>query len=107
MEINSSLKPDKIYTVSEVTKMVKLELESAFPLLWVEGEISNFHRHYSGHLYFTLKDEMSQLRTVMFRSWAQKVVFELKDGLQINAVVISIDDTTGTSESIQRIRRKY
>ena len=85
MEINSSLKPDKIYKVSEVTKMVKLELESAFPLLWVEGEISNFHRHHSGHLYFTLKDEMSQLRTVMFRSWAQKVVFELKDGLQIIA----------------------
>ncbi len=85
MEINSSLKPDKIYTVSEVTKMVKLELESAFPQLWVEGEISNFHRHHSGHLYFTLKDEMSQLRTVMFRSWAQKVVFELKDGLQIIA----------------------
>jgi exodeoxyribonuclease VII large subunit len=85
VEINSSLKPDKIYTVSEVTKMVKLELESAFPQLWVEGEISNFHRHHSGHLYFTLKDEMSQLRTVMFRSWAQKVVFELKDGLQIIA----------------------
>lgn len=85
MEINSSLKPDKIYTISEVTRMVKRELESAFPLLWVEGEISNFHRHHSGHLYFTLKDEMSQLRTVMFRSWAQKVAFELKDGLQIIA----------------------
>jgi len=85
VEINSSLKPDKIYTVSEVTKMVKLELESAFPLLWVEGEISNFYRHHSGHLYFTLKDEMSQLRTVMFRSWAKKIVFELKDGLQIIA----------------------
>jgi exodeoxyribonuclease VII large subunit len=85
VKINSSLKPDKIYTVSEVTKMVKLELESAFPQLWVEGEISNFHRHHSGHLYFTLKDEMSQLRTVMFRSWAQKVVFDLKDGLQIIA----------------------
>ena len=83
MEINSSLKPDKIYTVTEVTKMVKSKLESAFPLLWVQGEISNFHRHHSGHLYFTLKDEMSQLRTVMFRSWAQKVVFELKDGLQV------------------------
>ena len=85
MEIDSSLKPDKIYTVSEVTKMVKLELESAFPQLWIEGEMSNFHRHHSGHLYFTLKDEMSQLRTVMFRSWAQKVVFDLKDGLQIIA----------------------
>jgi exodeoxyribonuclease VII large subunit len=77
------VKPDKIYTVSEITELVKLELESAFPLLWVEGEVSNFHRHHSGHLYFTLKDEMSQLRTVMFRSEASAVPFELKDGLQV------------------------
>ncbi|MGD8536874.1 MAG: exodeoxyribonuclease VII large subunit [Candidatus Aminicenantes bacterium] len=82
MAIESLVKPDKIYTVSEVTRMVKTELESAFPLLWVEGEISNFHRHHSGHLYFTLKDETSQLRTVMFRGEARKVPFELKDGLQ-------------------------
>jgi exodeoxyribonuclease VII large subunit len=85
VEINELLKPDKIYTVSEVTRMVKQELESAFPLLWVEGEISNFYRHQSGHLYFTLKDERSQLRSVMFRPLAQKVPFELKDGLQVVA----------------------
>jgi len=83
--IESPVKPDKIYTVSEVTRMVKMELESAFPLLWVEGEISNFHRHHSGHLYFTLKDETSQLRTVMFRGEARKVPFELEDGLQVVA----------------------
>jgi len=83
--IESLVKPDKIYTVSEVTRMVKMELESAFPLLWVEGEISNFHRHHSGHLYFTLKDETSQLRTVMFRGEARKVPFELEDGLQVVA----------------------
>ncbi len=77
------VKPDRIYTVSEITQLVKLELESAFPLLWVEGEVSNFHRHHSGHLYFTLKDEMSQLRTVMFRSEASAVPFELEDGLQV------------------------
>lgn len=77
------VKSDKIYTVSEITQLIKLELESAFPLLWVEGEISNFHRHHSGHLFFTLKDEMSQLRTVMFRSEAAAVPFELKDGLQV------------------------
>ncbi len=85
MAIESLVKPDKIYTVSEVTRMVKMELESAFPLLWVEGEISNFHRHHSGHLYFTLKDETSQLRTVMFRGEARKVPFELEDGLQVVA----------------------
>ena len=83
MEINSLVKPDKIYAVSEVTRMIKQELESAFPLLWVEGEISNFYRHQSGHLYFTLKDERSQLRAVMFRSMAQKVPFELENGLQV------------------------
>ena len=82
--INQSLvKSDKIYTVSEITRLVKLELETAFPLVWVEGEVSNFHRHSSGHLYFTLKDELSQLRTVMFRSEARQVVFELKDGLKV------------------------
>jgi exodeoxyribonuclease VII large subunit len=83
--IESLVKPDKIYTVTEVTRMVKMELESAFPLLWVEGEISNFHRHHSGHLYFTLKDETSQLHTVMFRGEARKVPFELEDGLQVVA----------------------
>lgn len=77
------IKPDTIYTVSQITQLIKLELESAFPLLWVEGEISNFHRHHSGHLYFTLKDEMSHLRAVMFRSEAIEVPFELKDGLQV------------------------
>jgi exodeoxyribonuclease VII large subunit len=85
VEINGLLKPDKIYTVSEVTRMIKQELESAFPQLWVEGEISNFYCHRSGHLYFTLKDERSQLRSIMFRSMAQKVPFELEDGLQVVA----------------------
>ena len=74
--------PDKVYTVSQITSLVKLELESAFPQLWVEGEISNFHRHPSGHAYFTLKDEKSQLRAVLFRSDATQVKFELKDGLK-------------------------
>jgi len=83
VENNSLVKPDKIYTVSDVTRMVKEELESSFPLLWVEGEISNFYCHQSGHLYFTLKDEASQLKTVMFRGEARKVPFELKNGLQV------------------------
>ncbi len=82
--MNQSLvKPDKIYTVSEVTRLVKLDLETAFPHLWVEGEVSNFHRHSSGHLYFTLKDANAQLRTVMFRAEARQVAFELKDGLSV------------------------
>lgn len=83
MENSDTVKQDKIYTVNEITQLIKLELERTFPILWVEGEVSNFHRHQSGHLYFTLKDEMSQLRAVMFRREAQQVPFVLKDGLQI------------------------
>jgi len=85
VKTESLVKPDKIYKVTEVTRLIKLELENSFPFLWVEGEVSNFHRHQSGHLYFTLKDETSQLRAVMFRSEARQVIFELKDGLQVVA----------------------
>ena len=83
MKTESLVRPDKIYTISQITQLIKLELENSFPLVWVEGEVSNFHRHHSGHLYFTLKDERCQLRSVMFRSEAQQVPFELKDGLQL------------------------
>jgi len=75
--------PDRVYTVSEITQIIKLEIESSFPLVWVEGEISNFRRHLSGHLYFTLKDEKAQLRAVMFRLEARQLGFEIKDGLKV------------------------
>jgi exodeoxyribonuclease VII large subunit len=74
---------DTIFTVSQVTHMVKEMVEVAFPLLWVEGEVSNIHRHQSGHQYFTLKDERSQLRAVLFRGEARQIRFDLKDGLQV------------------------
>jgi len=83
LRIEDTISTEKVYTVSKLTRLIKQELEGAFPLLWVEGEISNFHRHRSGHLYFTLRDEACQLRTVMFRSEAQRVPFEMKDGLQV------------------------
>jgi len=77
------VKPDAVYSVTQVTEIIKLALEAAFPVLWVEGEISNFHRHTSGHLYFTLKDAKSQIRAEKFRFEARKVAFELKDGLKV------------------------
>lgn len=76
-------KPDKIYTVSEITRLIRLELEKKFPILWIEGEIANFTKAHSGHLYFTLKDEASALSCVMWRSNAQRVPFELEPGLQV------------------------
>ncbi|MGB4705542.1 MAG: exodeoxyribonuclease VII large subunit [Candidatus Saccharicenans sp.] len=69
---------DKIYTVSELTRLVRLELESSFPFVWVEGEISNLRSPSSGHFYFTLKDEYAQLRAVMFRGNASRIQFELR-----------------------------
>lgn len=94
MKTESLIVRDRVYTVSELTRLVRLELESAFPFVWVEGEISNLRQPASGHFYFTLKDENAQLRAVMFRSDASRIQselkknnlsprFELKDGLKV------------------------
>jgi len=58
----------EILTVSLLNASIKEILEDAFPFLWVEGEISNLRRPSSGHIYFTLKDETSQIRAVIFRT---------------------------------------
>ncbi len=76
-------RPEKIYTVSEITRLIRLELEGKFPILWIEGEIANFTKAHSGHLYFTLKDEASAMNCVMWRSSARRVPFELEGGLQV------------------------
>jgi exodeoxyribonuclease VII large subunit len=62
---------------------VKLEIENAFPLVWVEGEISNLSTPPSGHIYFTLKDEQCQLQIVMWRSNVRQLKFKLMDGLKV------------------------
>lgn len=74
-----------VLTVSELNKHIK-ELISKDPVLsglWVKGEISNFKNHYSGHFYFTLKDEKSVLRCVMFRSNASAMAFIPEDGMKV------------------------
>jgi exodeoxyribonuclease VII large subunit len=81
--MNLTEKSVKIYTVSEITRLIKLELENKFPVIWVEGEIADFKRAHSGHLYFTLKDDKSALNCVMWRSSAVRVPFELESGLQV------------------------
>ena len=75
----------QIYTVSELTKDIRGELETSFSHLWVVGEVSNVRVPSSGHLYFTLKDADSQLKCVMFRDYNKSLKFELKDGLQVVA----------------------
>lgn len=76
----------KIYSVSELTREVKVLLEGRFPGVWVEGEISNIRCPGSGHVYLTLKDEGSQLQAVIYRSQNIRIPFELKEGLQVIAL---------------------
>ena len=79
----------EILTVSALNNQIKDLLEAGFVLLWVEGEVSNLRRPASGHVYFTLKDEKSQIRAVIFRSpFAPKTpfpnhrpVFDLEEGM--------------------------
>ena len=72
-----------ILSISELTQFIKFQLEQSFDYLWVEGEISNFRIPSSGHFYFTLKDEKSQIRAVMFRSQNRTLEFAPEDGLSV------------------------
>jgi exodeoxyribonuclease VII large subunit len=74
---------DRVYTVSEVSEIVKTALEVAFPQVWVEGEVSGYKRAASGHVFFSLKDEKSVIKAVMWQTTARKVAFDLKDGLKV------------------------
>ena len=73
--------PQRVLTVSELTLLIRESLEASFPDIWLEGEISNLRAPGSGHFYFTLKDHVSQIRTVLFRTLAQRLRFSLKEGL--------------------------
>jgi exodeoxyribonuclease VII large subunit len=73
----------QIYSVSQLNRSVRQLLETQLPLLWVEGEISNFARPASGHWYLSLKDEQAQVRCAMFRNTNQRVNFQPSNGTQI------------------------
>jgi len=72
-----------LLTVSALTRQIRSTLEQNFPSLWVEGEISNLRCPSSGHRYFTLKDQSSQIRAVLFRSQVERLKFVLQDGLEV------------------------
>jgi exodeoxyribonuclease VII large subunit len=72
-------------SVSELTSQVRGALENRFASVWVEGEISNFKAHTSGHWYFTIKDESAQLRATCFRGVNRAIRFRPSDGLQVRA----------------------
>ncbi|TVQ74315.1 MAG: exodeoxyribonuclease VII large subunit [Chromatiaceae bacterium] len=74
-----------ILTVSDLNEAVRNELEGGFPLVWVEGELSNLARPASGHLYFSLKDSGAQVRCALFRNRARLLGFRPADGTQVLA----------------------
>ena len=73
----------EVYSVSRLNSEVRALLEGSFPLLWVEGEISNLARPSSGHLYFSLKDSKAQVRCAMFRNRNQLIRFRPDNGMQV------------------------
>lgn len=75
----------KPLTVSQLTNSIRISLESRFASVWVEGEISNFKDHSSGHWYFTLKDQNAQLRAKCFRSANTRIRFRPANGLHVRA----------------------
>lgn len=72
-----------ILTVSQLTNAIKMCLESAFPMVWIQGEITNCKLHTSGHLYFSIKDASAQITAVMYRSEASQLASIPKDGIQV------------------------
>jgi exodeoxyribonuclease VII large subunit len=72
-----------VMTVSQLTGLLRTSIESQFADLWLEGEVSNLRMPGSGHVYCTLKDELSQIRAVLFRSTALRLKFSLQEGMCI------------------------
>jgi len=75
----------RTWTVRDLVAAVRTSVEREYGDIWVEGEISNFKAHESGHLYFTLKDASAQMRVVMFRSSAKLLRFRPENGMVVVA----------------------
>ncbi len=75
----------KIYTVSEINKYIKMIFDKDVYLnnITIQGEITNFKAHYTGHLYFTLKDDTSTIKCIMFKSFASLIKFKPSDGMKV------------------------
>jgi exodeoxyribonuclease VII large subunit len=83
LNITQALTVDKLYTVSQINRVVRQTLEDNFACLWIIGEVSNFLAHSSGHWYFSLKDSQAQVRCVFFRGHNRKLAIQPTNGMQI------------------------
>ena len=85
MQLTSDLFPQtsKVFTVGELTRQIRGTLETKFGAVWVQGEISNYKLHPSGHQYFTLKDQRAQIACVIWRDTIAPPREPLVDGTQV------------------------
>ena len=85
MQLTGDLFPrtSKVLTVAELTRAIRGALETKFGAVWVQGEISNYKLHPSGHQYFTLKDARAQIACVIFRNTMPPLRTPLMDGAQV------------------------
>lgn len=103
----SSHLPREILSVSALARSVRDLLEHRYPLLWVAGEISNFVRAKSGHLYFSLKDQTAQVRCVMFRNRGQYLDWEPREGLMVEVrALVTLYEARGDFQlNVETMRR--
>jgi len=99
--------PSLAVPVSVLNRLVRERLEASFPLLWVAGEVSNLSHAASGHVYFSLKDTVAQVRCVMFRNRAQLLGWRLENGQHIEArVLVTLYEARGDFQlNIEAARR--
>lgn len=91
----------EIFSPSELVRLARATIEQRFPLIWVEGEISNFARPASGHLYFSLKDANAQVRCAMFKPKSSYLRFRPADGMRVLARVrVSLYEARGEFQLI-------
>ena len=83
MEPHAAQERRTVFSVSQLTRRLKEYISGTFTDIWVRGEISNYTVASSGHAYFTLKDETSVLRAVLFRGYQRDVIFEPADGMGV------------------------
>ena len=121
--LNTHPRESGTYTVTQITELIKTLLESSFTTVAVKGELSGVKPSPSGHLYFSLKDETSQISSVMFRGTASSLTFTPRDGMLVVAkgrisvypprggyqLVVSSMTQAGEGnimEAIERLKRK-
>jgi exodeoxyribonuclease VII large subunit len=94
----------EVLTVAQLTQQIRVLLEEQVGEVWVEGEISNHRLHSSGHQYFTLKDERSQIQCVMFRGSGARLAQPLRDGMQVQVFgEVTVYEQRGNYQIIVRL----